>query len=122
MGVPINQLTQALGVYMGSQYVNDFDFNNRSYRPCASRPALPDERWGSSAVLCPLGLPRTGAAGKYCFTKRDIGTPGDQSLQSVSLGRDRRRGRYGIQFQPRPESDGRTRERAYVAGNVVQLV
>jgi len=32
MGVPINQVTQALGVYMGSQYVNDFDFNNRSYR------------------------------------------------------------------------------------------
>ena len=32
MGVPISQVTQALGVYMGSQYVNDFDFNNRSYR------------------------------------------------------------------------------------------
>ena len=32
MGVPIGQVTQALGVYMGSQYVNDFDFNNRSYR------------------------------------------------------------------------------------------
>jgi HAE1 family hydrophobic/amphiphilic exporter-1 len=32
MGVPIDQVSQALGVYMGSQYVNDFDFNNRSYR------------------------------------------------------------------------------------------
>jgi HAE1 family hydrophobic/amphiphilic exporter-1 len=32
IGVPITQVTQALGVYMGSQYVNDFDFNNRSYR------------------------------------------------------------------------------------------
>ncbi|MGB7585616.1 MAG: efflux RND transporter permease subunit [Terriglobales bacterium] len=32
IGVPIDQITQALGVYMGSQYVNDFDFNNRSYR------------------------------------------------------------------------------------------
>ncbi len=32
IGVPLNQVTQALGVYMGSQYVNDFDFNNRSYR------------------------------------------------------------------------------------------
>ena len=32
MGVPISQVTQALGVYMGSEYVNDFDFNNRSYR------------------------------------------------------------------------------------------
>ena len=32
MAVPMNQVTQALGVYMGSEYVNDFDFNNRSYR------------------------------------------------------------------------------------------
>jgi HAE1 family hydrophobic/amphiphilic exporter-1 len=32
IGVPISQVTQALGVYIGSEYVNDFDFNNRSYR------------------------------------------------------------------------------------------
>jgi len=32
MAVPINQVNQALNVYMGSEYVNDFDFNNRSYR------------------------------------------------------------------------------------------
>jgi hydrophobic/amphiphilic exporter-1 (mainly G- bacteria), HAE1 family len=32
IGVPISQITQALGVYVGSEYVNDFDFNNRSYR------------------------------------------------------------------------------------------
>ena len=32
IGVPLTQVTQALGVYMGSEYVNDFDFNNRSYR------------------------------------------------------------------------------------------
>jgi HAE1 family hydrophobic/amphiphilic exporter-1 len=32
IGVPIDQVSAALGVYMGSEYVNDFDFNNRSYR------------------------------------------------------------------------------------------
>ena len=32
MSVPISEITNALGVYMGSQYINDFDFNNRSYR------------------------------------------------------------------------------------------
>lgn len=32
MGVPLAQITSALGTYMGSSYVNDFDFNNRSYR------------------------------------------------------------------------------------------
>jgi HAE1 family hydrophobic/amphiphilic exporter-1 len=30
--VPISQITDALQVFMGSVYVNDFDFNNRSYR------------------------------------------------------------------------------------------
>jgi HAE1 family hydrophobic/amphiphilic exporter-1 len=30
--VPLSQITDALGVYMGSAYVNDFDFANRSYR------------------------------------------------------------------------------------------
>jgi HAE1 family hydrophobic/amphiphilic exporter-1 len=30
--VPISQISDTLQVYMGSVYVNDFDFNNRSYR------------------------------------------------------------------------------------------
>lgn len=32
MNVPLDQISSALGVFMGSAYVNDFDFNNRSYR------------------------------------------------------------------------------------------
>jgi hydrophobic/amphiphilic exporter-1 (mainly G- bacteria), HAE1 family len=30
--VPLSQITDTLGVYMGSSYVNDFNFSNRSYR------------------------------------------------------------------------------------------
>jgi HAE1 family hydrophobic/amphiphilic exporter-1 len=30
--VPLSQITETLSVYMGSAYINDFDFNNRSYR------------------------------------------------------------------------------------------
>ncbi len=30
--VPLSQITNTLQIYLGSQYVNDFDFNNRSYR------------------------------------------------------------------------------------------
>lgn len=30
--MPLQQITDTLQVYMGSAYVNDFDFNNRSYR------------------------------------------------------------------------------------------
>lgn len=32
LNVPLSQVSTTLGVFMGSQYVNDFDFNNRSYR------------------------------------------------------------------------------------------
>jgi hydrophobic/amphiphilic exporter-1 (mainly G- bacteria), HAE1 family len=32
MGIPLSQITTTLGVFMGSEYVNDFDFNNRTYR------------------------------------------------------------------------------------------
>ncbi len=32
LGVSFGQITDALQVYMGSEYVNNFDFNNRSYR------------------------------------------------------------------------------------------
>ena len=32
MGVPMSQVTAAMGTFMGSTYVNDFNFNNRSYR------------------------------------------------------------------------------------------
>ena len=30
--VPLQQIASTLQIYLGSQYVNDFDFNNRSYR------------------------------------------------------------------------------------------
>jgi HAE1 family hydrophobic/amphiphilic exporter-1 len=32
MSIPLSQITNTLGVFMGSQYINDFDFNNRTYR------------------------------------------------------------------------------------------
>src|SRR6185437_16173437 len=32
LDVPLSQISNTLSVFMGSQYVNDFDFNNRSYR------------------------------------------------------------------------------------------
>ncbi len=32
LDVPLSQISDALQVYMGSDYVNDFNFNNRSYR------------------------------------------------------------------------------------------
>ncbi len=32
LNIPLSQITTTLNVFMGSEYVNDFDFNNRTYR------------------------------------------------------------------------------------------
>ena len=40
MGVPMSQITAALGTFMGSSYVNDFNFNNRSYRVYVQADAM----------------------------------------------------------------------------------
>ena len=32
LGLPVSEVTSALQVFLGSTYVNDFDFNNRAYR------------------------------------------------------------------------------------------
>ena len=32
LNVPLSQITSTLSVFMGSEYINDFDFNNRTYR------------------------------------------------------------------------------------------
>jgi HAE1 family hydrophobic/amphiphilic exporter-1 len=32
LGLPITEITNAMQIYLGSAYVNDFDFNNRAYR------------------------------------------------------------------------------------------
>ena len=62
--VPLSQITDTLGIYMGSSYVNDFDFNNRSYRVYVQA----DKQFRATAqrheaVLCPLRQRGHGAAG-----------------------------------------------------------
>src|SRR6185436_5453605 len=32
LGIPLSDITQTMQILLGSAYVNDFDFNNRSYR------------------------------------------------------------------------------------------
>ena len=44
LGLPLREVTDALQVFLGSQYVNDFDFNNRAYRVYVQA----DERFRSS--------------------------------------------------------------------------
>jgi HAE1 family hydrophobic/amphiphilic exporter-1 len=32
LNIPLSQITSTLSVFMGSEYINDFDYNNRTYR------------------------------------------------------------------------------------------
>jgi hydrophobic/amphiphilic exporter-1 (mainly G- bacteria), HAE1 family len=44
LGLPLREVTDALQIFLGSQYVNDFDFNNRAYRVFAQA----DQRFRAS--------------------------------------------------------------------------
>ena len=102
IGVPISQVTQALGVYMGSQYVNDFDFNNRSYRVYVQadqpfRMTARDLRQyyvrSDTNGLVPLG--------NIVTLQETSGPQVINHLQSVPLGGNRRRCGAGIQLERR---------------------
>ncbi len=116
----MSQITQALGVYMGSQYVNDFDFNNRSYRvyvqadePFRMRGSDLREYYVRSDTngLVPLG--------NIVQLDGHSGAAGDQPLQPVPLGGNRRRACAGLQLGPGPASHAGVGEAAHAARHVV---
>ena len=99
IGLPISEVTSALQIYMGSAYVNDFDFNNRAYRVYVqadkafrSTPAALGEYYArtSGGEMMPLVARRPRA--------RDDVAAGHQPLQPVPVGHDQRVGRPGREF------------------------
>ena len=103
MGVPFNQITAAINTFMGSSYVNDFDFNNRSYRVYVQAdPAVSSQRAGSSPVLCSLQLRPDGSARQPRRHHRNLRPTGHQPLQHLPLRRDRRLTRTRPQLRPGP--------------------
>jgi HAE1 family hydrophobic/amphiphilic exporter-1 len=74
LGVPLTDVFQTLQVYMGSQYVNDFTFSNRSYRvyvqadqqhrgdPKDLTAFYTRSRAGVTSGMSATGLPVTGGA------------------------------------------------------------
>ena len=122
MGVPISQVTQALGVYMGSEYVNDFDFNNRSYRVYVQadqpfRMTARDLRQyyvrSDTNGLVPLG----NIVSLRTHPGRRSSITSTCSARRKSMAR-----RLRVQFRPRTESYGRAGEAKHAARHVLQLV
>ena len=57
LGLPLREVTDAMQVFLGSSYVNDFDFNNRAYRVYAQA----DQRFRANpADLRQFVRPRVG--------------------------------------------------------------
>ena len=85
--VPLQQITDTLGIYMGSAYVNDFDFNNRSYRVYIQA----DQQFRAQSKDIKQFYVRSDSgvddsAGKSGLDHPDHRAPGDQPLQPVPLG------------------------------------
>ena len=83
----------AMQIYLGSAYVNDFDFNNRAYRVYVQA----DKAYRSDPADLGQYYARTtdgrdGAARQRRPRARDDGAAGDQPLQPVPIGADQRRG------------------------------
>ena len=102
LGLPMREVTDALQVLLGSQYVNDFDFNNRAYRVYVqARPAVPRAAGRPAAALRARAERRTWCRSTAVVrAERDDGAAGHQPLQPVPLGGDHRRRRAGRELGP----------------------
>ena len=109
--VPLSQITDTLGVYMGSAYVNDFDFNNRSYRVYVQadkqfRATAQDMKQfyvrSDSGAMVPLD--------NLISVDADDDAAGHQPLQPVPVGGNRWIARAGIQFGTGDRRHGRSGE------------
>ena len=91
LGLPIREITDALPVLLGSQYVNDFDFNNRAYRVYVQADQAFRGRAGEpEAVLRPRDERPDGAARHGRAAERDDGARRSSATSTCS---DRRRSR-----------------------------
>ena len=115
--VPLQQITDTLGVYMGSAYVNDFDFNNRSYRVYVQadkqfRDEPSDMR--QYYVRSDIGRDDSPRQPDHHDPNRD--PAGDQPLQPVPLGGNRRVTARRVTAPDRPSRPWKHRARSCPQG------
>ena len=111
-GLPLSEITSAMQTFLGSSYVNDFQFNNRAYRVYVQA----DQQFRSNpqdlhaAVRAAADRP-DGAARQRRHGERNDGAAGHRPLQSVPVGDAERLGGTGRQLGRRAEGDGADRRR-----------
>ena len=89
--MPLEQIADTLQVYLGSAYVNDFDFNNRSYRVYvqADRP-FRDSRATSASSTCAREAGALMSLDNLVAREDGLGAADHQPLQPLPLDRDQR--------------------------------
>jgi hydrophobic/amphiphilic exporter-1 (mainly G- bacteria), HAE1 family len=122
MGVSLSQITTTLNVFMGSEYINDFDYNNRTYRvfvqadqPFRMKASDLHSYYVRSDSGQMVPLDNLGDGG------RERGTAGDFALQSLPLGRDRRLAGSGLQLRPGARGHGEAGHRQHDARHDVSV-
>jgi hypothetical protein len=120
MSVSLSQITTTLGVFMGSQYINDFDFNNRTYRVFvqADQPFRMTARdLHSYYVRSDLG--QMVPLDNLVTVAESSGPAGDHALQPLPSGRDRRFACAGLQLGAGACGDGESGQTEHDAGHEV---
>ena len=94
--VRLEEIFATLSVFMGSQYVNDFDFSNRSYRVYVQADAkFRSEPRNMKELYVRSDTGRDDPARERRHRPRDRRPADHQPLQPLSLRRDHRRARQG---------------------------
>ena len=121
MNIPLSQITDTLGVFMGSEYVNDFDFNNRTYRVFvqADQPFRMTANdlhnyyvRSDSGQMVPLD--------NLVTVTESSGPAGHHPLQPVPLGGDRRLAGAWLQLRPGTRGHGDLAKQDDDAGHDLQ--
>ena len=113
LGMPLSEVSDTLQILLGSQYVNDFDFNNRAYRVYLQA----DRQFRAAPQAIEEFYVRSGSGEMLPLSSlvthpRRRGAAGDQPFQHVPLGRDQRVGRAGLQLGTGARDDGERSRRA----------
>jgi hypothetical protein len=105
-------------VFMGSEYINDFDFNNRTYRVFVQA----DEPFRMTATDLHNYYVRSDSGqmvplDNLVTVDRERGAAGDYALQSVPRGGGRWLPSAGLQLRPGVGGDGRSVQSEQDAGH-----
>ena len=117
LGLPIGEITSALQIYLGSQYVNDFDFNNRAYRVYVQA----DQTFRSDPQALKQLYVRTREGqmvplGNVVRMNETTAPAGHQPLQPVPVGDDQRHSGARLQLRAGAPGNGAARGETLPAG------